>query len=162
LFCLFADCSVRIPPNLFPRGASVLILFGAWISLLDCSVRILPTLFPGESASCSFLGFGFSYQRYFGDTPFASCDILATRLSPPAIFWQCAFRLLRYFGNALFVSCDILVTSLSPLLGFFCPFLLIGRRHGGLSCLRGLFCPCWQCGFLACFRLSGLLVLQTF
>ncbi len=56
----------------------------------------------------------FRLLRYFCNAPFAYCDILATCLSPPAIFWQRAFRLLRYFGDVPFASCDILATCLSP------------------------------------------------
>jgi hypothetical protein len=54
-------------------------------------------------------------------------------------------------------------------LEFFCsncwnfsvPILSLVRSPSrGLSCLRGLFCPCWQRDFLAYFRLSGLLGLS--
>ena len=59
-----------------------------------------------------------------------------------------------------------LETTPNTLLEFFCsncwnfsvPILSLVRSPSrGLSCLRGLFCPCWQRGFLAYFRLSGLL-----
>ena len=55
----------------------------------------------------------------------------------------------------------------NTLLEFFCsncwnfsvPILSLVRLPSrGLSCLRGLFCPFWQRGFLAYFRLFGLLV----
>ena len=127
---LFGNCSLirdlYLLPDIFCRISLFLRI------VLSASLQ---TCFLGSQCAVPFWGLDFSLGLFCPHPPnpvswgVSELFLFGIWFFLSAIFWRHAFRLLRYFGDTPFASCDILATRLSPLLGFFCPFLLIGRRH---------------------------------